>query len=117
MGGDQVSYAENYADASGELHDGFESLGCQMIGHTKIDDVYEHEASKAMRTADDGSVKFCGLLCDAVNQEDLTEGRVQNWIEQLKKEGLLEGSSSGNGATTTVEESSSSSSSSTTDLS
>lgn len=82
--GDQISYGENYADASGELHDVFEDLGCKMMGYTSQEG-YEHEASKAIR-----GDKFCGLLCDEINQEDLSEERVQNWVEQLKSEGFLE---------------------------
>jgi flavodoxin I len=86
--GDQVSYAENYADATGELHDVFESLGCVMMGYTSQEG-YEHEDSKSIR-----GDKFCGLLCDAVNQEDLTPERVQAWVNQLKAEGFLQASSS-----------------------
>jgi flavodoxin I len=84
--GDSVSYSENYADASGELHDVFESLGCKMMGYTSQEG-YEHDASKAIR----GDL-FCGLLLDAVNQEDLTEERIKNWVVQLLEEGILEGS-------------------------
>ena len=58
--GDQESYAENYADATGELHDVFEKLGCTMMGYTSQEG-YDHEASKAIR----GDL-FCGLLCDMV---------------------------------------------------
>jgi len=86
--GDQISYSENYADAAGELHDVFKDLGCDMMGYTSLDG-YEHESSKSVR----GS-KFCGLLCDMVNQEDLSEGRVKNWVAQLKDEGILDGTSS-----------------------
>jgi len=82
--GDQMSYGENYADASGELYDVFENLGCKMMGHTSQEG-YEHEASKAIR----GS-SFCGLLLDAVNQEDQTESRVKNWVVQLIEEGILD---------------------------
>lgn len=82
--GDQISYCENYADASGELHDIFEGLGCQMMGYTSQEG-YEHEESKAAR-----GNKFCGLLCDEVNQDDLTEERVKSWVAQLKAEGMLE---------------------------
>lgn len=82
--GDSVSYTENYADATGELHDVFESLGCKMIGYTSQEG-YEHEASKAIR----GDL-FCGLLLDAVNQEELTEGRVKDWVAKLIGEGILE---------------------------
>jgi len=58
-----------------------------MLGYTSQDG-YEHEASKAIR-----GDKFCGLLLDAVNQEDMTEERVQNWVSQLIDEGILEGGS------------------------
>jgi len=85
--GDQISYSENYADASGELHDVFKDLGCEMMGYTSYEG-YEHESSKAVR-----GDKFCGLLCDMVNEEDLSEGRVQNWVSQLKNEGIFDGAS------------------------
>ena len=58
-----------------------------MMGYTSQDG-YEHEASKAIR-----GDKFCGLLCDEVNQDDLSEERVQNWVSQLKKEGFLDANS------------------------
>mmetsp|Transcript_28878 Transcript_28878/g.42445 ORF Transcript_28878/g.42445 Transcript_28878/m.42445 type:complete len:302 (-) Transcript_28878:8-913(-) len=83
--GDSVSYSENYADASGELYDVFESLGCSMLGATSTDG-YLHEASKAIR-----GDKFCGLLLDEVNQEELTGERVKNWVAALISEGLLSG--------------------------
>merc|ERR1711971_256479 len=73
---------------------GFESLGCKMYGYTPQEG-YNHEESKAIR-----GDKFCGLLLDAVNQEDLTEGRVESWVSQLKQEGFLEGESSTSSAVT-----------------
>lgn len=85
--GDQISYAENYADASGELHDVFETLGCKMMGYTSQEG-YEHEASKAIR-----GEQFCGLLCDEINQDDLSTERVENWVAQLKAEGFMDGGS------------------------
>lgn len=83
--GDSVSYAENYADAAGELHDVFENLGCKMFGYVSQEG-YLHEDSKSIR-----GDKFCGLLLDAINQEELTEERVEKWVEQLTEEGFLEG--------------------------
>jgi flavodoxin I len=94
--GDQESYAENFADATGELFDVFEGLGCKMLGAWSMEG-YEHEDSKSIR-----GDKFCGLLLDVVNQEELTEGRAKKWVEQLKGEGILEGASAGAGATTAV---------------
>ncbi|CAB9512829.1 Flavodoxin 1 [Seminavis robusta] len=84
--GDSVSYSENYADAAGELHDIFESLGCKMHGYVSTEG-YLHDDSKAIRGGD----KFCGLLLDMVNQEELTDERIDNWIAQLGSEGFLEG--------------------------
>lgn len=82
--GDQVSYAENYADATGELFDVFESFGCKMLGSWSMEG-YEHEDSKSIR-----GDKFCGLLLDMVNQEELSEERVTKWVAQLIDEGILE---------------------------
>ena len=95
--GDQISYAENYADAAGELHDVFQSLGCKMCGYTSMEG-YEHEDSKSIR-----GDKFCGLLCDMVNQEELTPERVENWVNQLRSEGFCDGSASSSTPSTTAE--------------
>ena len=55
-----------------------------MMGYTSQVG-YKHRDSKAVR-----GDKFCGLLCDNVNQEDQTENRVKNWVAQLLNEGFLE---------------------------
>lgn len=94
--GDSVSYSENYADATGELHDVFASLGCKMIGYTSQEG-YQHKTSKSIR-----GDKFCGLLLDAVNEEELTEDRVKNWVAKLLDEGILESSGSSAPTTTTI---------------
>lgn len=83
--GDSVSYSENYADGTGELHDIFQNLGCNMLGYVSQEG-YEYDESKAAR-----GDKFCGLCLDNVNFEDLTEERVQNWVAQLKEEGITGG--------------------------
>lgn len=61
-----------------------------MIGYTSQEG-YQHDASKAIR-----GEQFCGLLLDAVNEEELTEDRIKNWVPKLIAEGILE--SSGEGA-------------------
>jgi len=65
-----------------------------MIGYTSQDG-YEHDTSKAIR-----GDKFCGLLCDEVNQDELSADRVKNWVNQLKAEGILDG---GNAAVASIE--------------
>jgi len=62
-----------------------------MLGHTSQEG-YEHDSSKSIR----GDL-FCGLLCDEVNQDELHAERVQNWVAQLRSEGILDGSEAGAG--------------------
>ena len=80
--GDQGSYGDNFCDAAGELYDCFSAQGATMVGLTATDD-YDYSDSKALR---DG--KFCGLLCDEDNEYDKSEGRANDWVEQLKGEGV-----------------------------
>ena len=94
--GDSISYAENYADGTGELHDVFQTLGCNMLGYVSQEG-YEYEASKAIR---DGL--FCGLPLDNVNFEELTKERVKNWVAKLKDEGILAGAAAASSGTETV---------------
>lgn len=85
--GDQISYAENYADAAGELYDVFLGLGCDMVSYAATSqDGYEHKASKSIR----GGL-FCGLLLDQINQDELTSDRVSTWVAQLKAGGFVDG--------------------------
>lgn len=46
---------------------------------------YQHKESKAIR-----GESFCGLLLDAVNEEELTEERVKNWVAKLLDQGILD---------------------------
>lgn len=87
--GDQEGYADNFADGCGELHDVFEAAGCRMFGYTSATEGYEHEASKSQR-----GDKFVGLVCDNANQDDLTDGRVKAWTQQLIAEGFLSAAAS-----------------------
>jgi flavodoxin I len=84
--GDSEGYAANYADASGELFEVFEKRGAAMFGGTDADDSYVHTASKAQRGG-----RFVGLMCDQMNQEELSEGRVEKWVKELKAAGFGEG--------------------------
>ncbi len=78
--GDQVGYSENYCDAMGILEEKISSLGGQTIGYWPTDG-YEFSESRALR---DG--KFVGLALDEDNQSDLTDGRIEIWVAQVKAE-------------------------------
>uniref|UniRef100_UPI003216756E flavodoxin n=1 Tax=uncultured Draconibacterium sp. TaxID=1573823 RepID=UPI003216756E len=80
--GDQKGYPENYCDAIGLLAEILEECGATLVGKTSIEG-YTYESSKAQR-----GDNFIGLALDQENQARLTNGRVTNWVEQLKKEFL-----------------------------
>merc|ERR1719420_2137354 len=80
--GDSMGYGDNFCDAIEELHSTFEAAGAKMLGQVDSSD-YEHSDSKSVR---DG--KFLGLPLDQDNEDDKTDGRVDAWVAQLKKEGM-----------------------------
>ena len=78
--GDQEGYAENFQDAMGILEGKISQLGGKTVG-TWPTDGYDFENSQAVKNG-----KFVGLALDDDNQSELTEGRIQKWVAQLKKE-------------------------------
>lgn len=78
--GDQEGYPDNFVDAIGILAESFESAGAQLVGLTSPEG-YTFEHSKALK---DG--KLLGLAIDLENQEDKTDKRIKDWVQQLKKE-------------------------------
>jgi flavodoxin I len=80
--GDSFEWSSNFCDAIEEIHSAFHAAGAKMIGYVDAS-AYQHVES---RSEVDG--KFLGLPLDQENQIDLTEGRVEAWIRQLKAEGM-----------------------------
>jgi len=78
--GNQKGYPENFCDAIGLLAEVLEDCGAKVVGQTSIEG-YTYESSKAQR----GDM-FIGLPIDQENQARLTKNRVNNWVDQLKKE-------------------------------
>ena len=76
--GDQVGYGELYQDSMGTLHDMLEKQGATFIGYTSTEG-HKHKKSKAIR---DGM--FCGLAIDEDCQSNLTEERLNSWIEEIR---------------------------------
>ena len=77
--GDQVGYADWYQDALGMLHDELITTGCRFIGFCSTEG-HEFEQSKALTQDNE---HFVGLALDDENQFDLTDQRIDNWVEQL----------------------------------
>ncbi|WP_072621056.1 flavodoxin FldA [Spirulina major] len=78
--GDQVGYGDNFLDAIGILEAKIAKLGGQTVGQWPAAG-YEFDASMALR----GS-QLVGLGIDEDNQSDLTEERLQSWVNQLKRQ-------------------------------
>jgi flavodoxin I len=80
--GDGGGYADNFCDAMDELASCFSARGATLIGSVSTDS-YEFEESKSVS---DG--KFVGLATDEDNQSDMSEDRVNAWVDQIKSEGM-----------------------------
>ncbi|AXH10424.1 flavodoxin [Malaciobacter halophilus] len=78
--GDQDGYGDEFCDALGIMYEQVKKAGANVIGFTSIEG-YDHEYSKAQ--IDD---EFVGLVIDEDNQDDLTDERIDNWIEKIKPE-------------------------------
>jgi len=82
--GDQEDYAEYFCDAMEPLRDIVESKGAILVGQWPTEG-YEFEASKAL--VDDNT--FIGLCIDEDRQPELTEERVDKWVNQIHDEMCL----------------------------
>ena len=80
--GDQEDYAEYYLDAMGDLHDVVVANGGTIIGYWP-NEGYDFEESKAL--TEDRSF-FVGLALDEDRQPELTEERIDQWLEQILEE-------------------------------
>lgn len=78
--GDADGYPDTFLDALGIIHDRIKDSGATFVGSWPTDG-YNFDVSKGVV---DG--KFLGLAIDEDNQPDLTDERVQQWVEQLKSE-------------------------------
>ncbi|MDR1984235.1 MAG: flavodoxin FldA [Prevotellaceae bacterium] len=78
--GDSSAYSDSFCDAIGKIYQLIEGKGCTIIGSVDTDG-YSFDTSEAVV---DG--KFVGLPLDVNNEDNLTDNRINAWIEQLKKE-------------------------------
>ena len=78
--GDQYGYASYFCDALGVFSEIVEKKNGKLIGLTSVEG-FEHDFSKAQR-----GDQFVGLCIDTDNQDELTEPRIQKWVEQIFQE-------------------------------
>lgn len=80
--GDSSSFSDTFCDGIGTIYSGLQGTGCKFIG--AVDTAgYSFDSSTACV---DG--KFIGLPLDEMNEDDQTEGRIDQWVASLKKEGI-----------------------------
>jgi len=77
--GDQVEWSDSFVNGMGMLHHRISKLA-KVVGFTPVEG-YDFEISLAVKDN-----KFVGLAIDDVNQADLTDKRIADWVDQLKKE-------------------------------
>jgi len=80
--GDSQGYGDNFCDAIEEMHSTFAAAGAKMLGQVDASG-YSYSESKSEQGG-----KFLGLPLDQDNEDDQTEGRVSEWVAQLKTEGM-----------------------------
>lgn len=78
--GDQSTFADTFIDGVAIIHDELKNTGAEFIGAVSTEG-YEFAESRSVVNG-----KFLGLAIDEVNQPDLTDERIANWVEQLKNE-------------------------------
>jgi flavodoxin I len=77
--GDSASYPDSFCEALGKIYAVVKDKAT-VIGLTGVAG-YSFDASEAVI-----GDRFAGLPLDEDNESDLTEGRLDNWIAQLKNE-------------------------------
>jgi flavodoxin I len=80
--GDGVTYDDTFVDAMGQIYDKLIEKSCHVVGSVSTEG-YNYANSMAVREG-----KFIGLALDEDNQAELTDERIEKWVNQLKNEFL-----------------------------
>ncbi|MDD5157926.1 flavodoxin [Sulfurimonas sp.] len=78
--GDQEEYPDKFLGAMWLLYEVIKSKGAKIIGEWPASGYY-HNNSKAQ----DGD-QFVGLALDEDNQSEMSDGRIDDWCEQIRSE-------------------------------
>jgi len=78
--GDQVLYPEHYVDGMAVIRNELVSAGAKIIGQWPVEG-YEHTDSKSIE-----GDHFIGLALDDDHQSELSDERIEKWVQILKSE-------------------------------
>lgn len=76
--GDQFGFGDTFVDGIGTIYEEIKDMGINLVGKTSTDG-YSFSGSKAV--VDD---EFVGLVIDENNQSELTDERINAWVEKIK---------------------------------
>ncbi len=76
--GDQEGFGDTFVDGIGTIYEEIKDMGINLVGKTSTDG-YSFGGSKAV--VDD---EFVGLVIDDNNQSNLTDERINAWVEKVK---------------------------------
>lgn len=76
--GDQAGFGDTFVDGIGTIYGEIKDMGINLVGKTSTDG-YSFSGSKAV--VDD---EFVGLVIDENNQSELTDERINAWVEMVK---------------------------------
>ena len=77
--GNQLLYPDHFVDSMADLKAQLEFFGLNIVGDTDIEG-YDFEGSRAVVNG-----RFLGLAIDEDFQPELTEERIDNWLESLSE--------------------------------
>ena len=78
--GDQESYSDEFCSALGIIYEQVINSKAKVIGFTSTEGYY-HDASKAQIDNN-----FVGLVIDEDNQSELTDKRIEDWVQNIKED-------------------------------
>lgn len=76
--GDQFGFGDTFVDGIGTIYEEIKDMGINLVGKTSTDG-YSFSGSKAV--VDD---EFVGLVIDENNQSEVTDERINAWVEKVK---------------------------------
>ena len=77
-----VAPYEIFCDAIGTIYSDLRNTGCKFIGAVDASG-YSFDSSTACING-----MFVGLPLDEMNEDDQTEGRIDQWLASIRKEGI-----------------------------
>ena len=75
--GDAESYPDSFVDGMGTIYEAIRDKGCKIVGMVDTEG-YLFDHSKAVYGG-----RFIGLPLDEDNESDLTETRIDRWLEEI----------------------------------